>query len=64
MHPLLVIEILSRGRQLLRAGGAMPRLSGGWGTETIWIIDPQTRSGKMCLGRIGWVAERLTVAGT
>jgi len=34
------------------------------GVETVWIIDPRTQSGRMCL-KEGWVpADRLTVAGT
>ena len=61
--PLLVIEILSpedtyselqeRCEDYLRMG-----------VETIWLIDPATRSGRMCTAA-GWVAaERLEVAGT
>ena len=34
------------------------------GVETVWIIDPKTRSGRMC-GGAEWVgARRLEVAGT
>ena len=34
------------------------------GVETVWIIDPKTRSGRMCFGS-EWVrATRLEVPGT
>ena len=34
------------------------------GVETVWIIDPKTRTGRMCTGA-SWVeAIRLAVAGT
>jgi hypothetical protein len=34
------------------------------GVRNLWIVDPTTRSGRMCLDK-GWVAaERLEVAGT
>lgn len=61
--PLLIVEILSpddtyselqeRCQDYLRMG-----------VETIWLIDPATRSGRMCNAG-GWVgAERLEVPGT
>jgi Uma2 family endonuclease len=61
--PLLVIEILSpddsysdtqqRARDYSRMGGPM-----------VWMIDPKTRTGRMCSGS-NWVeAERLEVPGT
>ena len=34
------------------------------GVETLWIIDPTTRSGRMCSGAEWVAAERLVVAGT
>ena len=34
------------------------------GVETVWIIDPKTRTGRMCSG-MDWVeASRLEVKGT
>jgi Uma2 family endonuclease len=61
--PLLVIEILSPDdsysdtEERARDYRAM-------GVETVWIIDPKTRSGRMCVGA-DWVgARRLEVAGT
>jgi Uma2 family endonuclease len=61
--PLLAIEILSpddtyseleeRSRDLQQMG-----------VETIWIIDPQTRSGRMCIGADWRAADRLEVSGT
>jgi Uma2 family endonuclease len=61
--PLLIIEILSpddtywdlqeRCQDYIQMG-----------VETVWIIDPKTRSGRMCSGA-DWVgADRLEVAGT
>ena len=61
--PLLVIEILSpddsysdtqeRAQDYLLMGVA-----------TIWILDPKTRTGRMCSGADWVAAERLVVAGT
>ncbi len=61
--PLLVIEILSpddsysdtqeRAQDYLQMG-----------VETIWILDPKTRTGRMCSGADWVAAERLVVAGT
>ena len=34
------------------------------GVETIWIIDPETRTGRVCHGRSWTRATRLEVAGT
>jgi hypothetical protein len=34
------------------------------GVETVWIVDPKTRSGRMCSGNEWVAAERLEVAGT
>jgi Uma2 family endonuclease len=61
--PLLVIEVLSpkdtysdtqeRAQDYLRMG-----------VETIWIIDPKTRSGRMCDGPQWTEATRLVVDGT
>ena len=61
--PLLVIEILSPDdsysdtQQRARDYSQM-------GVEMIWIIEPKTRTGRMCSGS-NWVeAERLEVPGT
>lgn len=61
--PLLVIEILSPDdtyselQERSRDYQAM-------GVQTIWIIDPRTRTGRMCLGP-DWIdATRLEVPGT
>ena len=61
--PLLVIEILSaddtysdtqeRAEDYRRMG-----------VETLWIIDPKTRSGRMSAGADWIAADRLTVPGT
>ncbi|ADW69244.1 Uma2 family endonuclease [Granulicella tundricola] len=61
--PLLVIEILSpddsysdtqqRAEDYLRMG-----------VTTIWIIDPSTRTGRVCSGSNWMQRERLEVAGT
>jgi hypothetical protein len=34
------------------------------GVETVWIIDPKTRSGRMCCGAEWVEASRLTAKGT
>ena len=61
--PLLAVEILSpddtysdtqeRARDYSRMG-----------VETVWIIDPKTRTGRVCTGTKWTEAERLEVAGT
>ena len=61
--PLLVIEILSPEdtySDLQERCEDYRRM----GVETIWIIDPKTRSGRMCSGNEGIRAKRLLVAGT
>lgn len=61
--PLLVIEILSPDDTY---SDTEERARDYWnmGVETVWIIDPKTRSGRMCSGT-EWVrAQRLVVAGT
>ena len=61
--PLLVIEILSPDDTY---SSLQQRCQDylSMGVETVWIIDPQTRSGRMCVAS-GWLAaERLEVAGT
>jgi Uma2 family endonuclease len=61
--PLLVVEILSPEDSY---SSLQERCQDylAMGVETIWIIDPKTLSGRMCL-ESGWVAaERLEVADT
>ncbi|MES2392686.1 MAG: Uma2 family endonuclease [Acidobacteriota bacterium] len=61
--PLLIIEILSPDDNY---SGLQQRCQDflDMGVQTVWIIDPKTRSGRMCLNS-GWIpAERLAVAGT
>jgi Uma2 family endonuclease len=61
--PLLVIEILSPDDSywdLQERCEDYRRM----GVETVWIIDPKTRSGRMCSGEKWIAAERLEVAGT
>jgi Uma2 family endonuclease len=61
--PLLVVEILSPDdtySDTQRRAVDYHRM----GAETIWIIDPETRTARVCSGR-NWVeATRLEVAGT
>jgi Uma2 family endonuclease len=60
---LLVIEILSPDDSY---SDLQERCQDYWkmGVETVWIIDPKTRSGRMCSGAEWVAAERLEVAGT
>ncbi len=61
--PLLVVEILSpddtysdtqkRARDYLEMG-----------VETVWIIDPETRSGRICIGKDWLERDRLEVPNT
>ena len=61
--PLLIVEILSPDdtySELQERCEDYRRM----GVETIWLIDPVTRSGRMC-SAAGWVAaERLEVSGS
>jgi Uma2 family endonuclease len=61
--PVLVIEILSPDET---HSDIQQRAEDyrNMGVETIWIIDPKTRSGRMCSGATWTEANRLTVAGT
>jgi hypothetical protein len=34
------------------------------GVKTVWIIDPKTRTGRMCTGADGTELARLEVKGT
>ena len=61
--PLLIIEILSPDDSYSdtqeRAQDYRER-----GVETVWIIDPKTRTGRVCAGSKWAQAKRLEVAGT
>lgn len=61
--PLLVIEILSPDDTYSSLEERCQDYL-AMGVETIWIIDPRTRTGRVCRAS-GWVsAARLDVAGT
>ena len=61
--PLLVIEILSPDDSYSDTQERAQDYR-EMGVETVWIIDPKTRTGRMCTGA-SWVeARRLAVAGT
>ena len=61
--PLLVIEILSPDDTYSDTQERAQDYR-EMGVETVWIIDPKTRSGRMCSGA-DWVeASRLEVSGT
>jgi Uma2 family endonuclease len=61
--PLLIVEILSPDdtytslQQRCQDYLAM-------GVQTVWIVDPQTRSGRVCIDSQWIAASRLEVAGT
>lgn len=61
--PLLIIEILSPldsySDTQQRAQDYLTK-----GVETIWIIDPQTRTARVCSGQTWTQATRLEVVGT
>jgi Uma2 family endonuclease len=61
--PILVIEILSPDDTY---SDTQERTQDYWamGISTVWIIDPKTRSGRMCSGAEWTAASRLSVAGT
>jgi Uma2 family endonuclease len=61
--PLLIIEVLSPDDSY---SDLQERCQDYWqmGVETVWIVDPKTRSGRMCSGSDWIAAERLEVAGT
>ena len=61
--PLLVIEILSPDDTYSDTQDRAQDYR-GMGVETVWIIDPKTRTGRMCSG-VEWVeSSRLEVKGT
>jgi Uma2 family endonuclease len=61
--PLLVIEVLSPDDSYSEL---QERCQDFWrmGVRTLWIVDPKTRSGRMCSGADWIAAERLEVQGT
>ncbi len=61
--PLLVTEVLSPDDTY---SDTEERAADYWkmGVETVWIIDPKTRTGRRCSGTEWVKAERLVVAGT
>ena len=59
--PLLVIEILSPDDSYSDTQERAQDYR-DMGVGTVWIIDPKTRSGRMCAGAEWTEAERLVVA--
>ncbi len=61
--PVLIIEILSPEdpyAETERRAADFRQM----GVETIWIIDPTTRTGRVCTGNTWTQATRLEVSGT
>jgi len=61
--PLLVIEILSPDDSYSDTQERAQDYR-AMGVETVWIIDPKTRSGRMCCGAEWVESSRLEVKGT
>ena len=61
--PLLVIEILSPGDSYSDTQERTEDYR-QMGVETVWIIDPKTRTGRMCSGAKWVESSRLEVKGT
>jgi len=61
--PLLVIEILSPDDSYSDTQERAQDYR-AMGVETVWIIDPKTRTGRMCSGAVWVEAGRLEVKGT
>ena len=61
--PLLVIEILSADDSYSDTQERAQDYR-KMGVETVWIIDPKTRTGRMCSGTEWVEASRLEVKGT
>jgi len=61
--PLLIIEILSPDDSYSDTQERTQDYR-RMGVETIWIIDPKTRTGRMCSGAQWVEASRLEVSGT
>jgi Uma2 family endonuclease len=61
--PLLVIEILSPDDSYSDTQERAQDYR-NMGVETVWIVDPKTRTGRMCSGAEWTEARRLVVSGT
>ncbi|WP_263352803.1 Uma2 family endonuclease [Acidicapsa acidisoli] len=61
--PLLVIEILSPDDSYSDTQERAQDYR-DMGVETVWIVDPKTRTGRMCSGAEWTEARRLVVSGT
>ena len=61
--PLLIIEILSPDDSYSDTQERAQDYR-TMGVETVWIIDPKTRTGRMCRGSEWTEAKRLEVSGT
>lgn len=61
--PLLVIEILSPDDSYSDTQERAQDYR-NMGVETVWIVDPKTRTGRMCSGPKWIEARRLEVSGT
>jgi Uma2 family endonuclease len=61
--PLLVIEVLSPDDTY---SDTQERAQDYWnmGVKTVWIVDPKTRTGRMCSGAEWIASSRLHVTGT
>ena len=61
--PVLIVEVLSPADTF---SGLRERVNDyqRMGVETVWIIDPKTRTGQVCEGDSWTAAGTLTVAGT
>ena len=61
--PLLVIEILSPDDSYSDTQERAQDYR-EMGVETVWIVDPKTRTGRMCSGAKWTEVRRLEVSGT
>ena len=61
--PLLVVEILSPDDTYSETEDRS-RDYMSMGVETVWLIDPKTRTGRMCVSNVWKSASRLEVPGT
>src|SRR5580692_994517 len=60
--PLLVVEILSPDDSYSDTQERAQDYR-AMGVETVWIVDPKTRTGRMCMGAEWVESSRLTVRG-
>ncbi len=61
--PLLIVEILSPDDTYSETEDRS-RDYVNMGVETVWLIDPKTRTGRMCVSNVWTSASRLEVPGT